>query len=115
MDLNSQIYQVKERLETLKNEYDNEVNKLIESPKCYIANNLKLTTIEEGCLETYPDPFLKSLAKTIKTSIDNNWNVDIDMDGEGIMAKGNPPKSVSYTVKHDWKNQVTSVGVTKSF
>jgi len=115
MDLNNQIYQVKERLETLKNEYDNEVNKLIDSPKCFITNNLKLTTIEEKCLEKYPDPFLKSLARTIKTSIDNSWEVNIDIDDEGVMAKGDPPKSITYSVKHDWKNQVTSVGVTKTF
>lgn len=115
MDLNNQIYQVKEKLETLKNEYQKEVNKLVDSPKCFITNNLKLTTIEEKCLEKYPDSFLKGLAQTIKTSIDNDWGININLDEEGVLAKGKDPKSISYTVKHDWDDKVTSVGVTKTF
>ncbi len=115
MDLENQIYQVKERLENLKNEYETEVSKLVDSPKCFITNNLKLTTIEEKCLDKYPDSFLKSLAQTVKTSIDHNWKVDVNFDDNEAMSKGRPPKSVSYTVKHDWDDKVTSVGVTKTF
>jgi hypothetical protein len=92
-----------------------EVNKLVDSPKCFITNNLKLTTVEEKCVDKYTDSFLKSLAQTVKTAIDNDWKVNVDVDDEGATAKGKPPKSISYTVKYDWDDKVTSVDVTKIF
>ena len=117
MELENQIYQVKERLENLKNKYQMEVNSLINSPKCFISKNLRLTANEEECLRQYPEPFLKALAHTIKHCIDYDWRIEFDLGGtnSGNLKSNRPPKSVSYTVKHDWDDKVTSVGVTKTF
>ena len=50
MSLESKVFQLQENLKILRHDYQSEIDKMIDSPKCYLAQNMKLSETEKKCL-----------------------------------------------------------------
>jgi len=116
MSIENQVVLLQERLKSLRSDYTSEVNELTSSPKCYLKRHLKMSATEEKCLEKYPDAFLKGLVNTVQLGIENNWTIDIDLEGgANSTSRHRDPTSVKWSASANLQTQTVSVSVTKTF
>ncbi len=113
MNIENQIVLVQEKLKSLKSDYTSEVNELTSSPKCYLKRHLKMSSLEEKCLNSYPNEFLKGLTKTVQLAIVNDWGINIDLGNEISFRENREATSINYGVSHNFKTKETKISIKK--